>query len=192
MSSFEIAARSLIGTVFLISSLSKARSREAYRDFADSLARIRAVPAAAEGLAARAVVAAEFAVWVLLAVPTARAWRLGQFLALWLLAAFTVAIARTMRRRSPVACGCFGASAAPVGFRHIARNALLAAVALSCLLAPVSGSASVGEAAVAALAGLAMGLVTTVLDEIFALFRPLTDIDASRSSPRFPIEPQES
>ncbi|MEU2281570.1 MauE/DoxX family redox-associated membrane protein [Streptomyces sp. NPDC013178] len=192
MTSLEIAARSLIGTVFLISSLSKARSRAAYQDFAHSLARMRVVPPALQGLAAPAVVTAEFAVWALLAVPTAQAGTLGQLLATSLLAAFTVGIARTVRRRSAVTCRCFGASATPVGVRHIARNALLVVVALSCLLAPVSGSASAGEAAVAALAGLAMGLVTAALDEILALFRPLTDIEADGSSTRFPIEPRES
>ncbi|MEU6097841.1 MauE/DoxX family redox-associated membrane protein [Streptomyces sp. NPDC047079] len=188
----EIAARSLIGTVFLISSLSKARSREAYQHFAHSLARMRVVPLALEGLTTRAVVIAEFAVWALLAVPTAQAGRLGQLLATWLLAVFTVGIAQTMRRRSAVACRCFGASATPLGVRHLARNALLATVALSCLLAPVSGSASAGEGAVAAVAGLAMGLVTAALDEIFALFRPLSDVDASGSSAHFPTESQES
>ncbi|MFD8001131.1 MauE/DoxX family redox-associated membrane protein [Streptomyces mirabilis] len=192
MSSFEIAARSLMGTVFLISSLSKTRSRESYQDFANSLAQMRVVPLALEGLATRAVVIAEFAVWALLAVPTAQAGRLGQILAAGLLAAFTVGISQTVRRRSPVACRCFGDSGTSVGVRHIVRNALLAAVALSCLLVPAPGSASAGKAMVAALVGLVTGLVTTALDEIFTLFRPITETDTSRSSTRFPTEPQES
>ncbi|MCX4400010.1 hypothetical protein OG887_44160 (plasmid) [Streptomyces sp. NBC_00053] len=191
MSSFEIAARSLIGTVFLISSLSKARSRGAYRDFANSLAQMRLVPLALEGLAARVVVIAEFAVWVLLAVPTAQTAWMGQFLAVGLLAAFAVGISQTMGQRSPVTCRCFGVSSTPVGGWHIVRNALLASVALSCLLVPASSSVSLGKAMVAALVGLVMGLLTTVLDEIFALFQPITEIDTREPSARFPIEPQE-
>ncbi|MFJ1805758.1 MULTISPECIES: MauE/DoxX family redox-associated membrane protein [unclassified Streptomyces] len=192
MSSFEIAARSLIGTVFLISSVSKARSRESYQDFAHSLAQMRVVPLALEGSATRLVVIAEFAVWALLAVPTAQAGWMGQLLAAGLLAAFTVGILRTVRRRSPVTCPCFGVSSTPLGGRHIVRNALLTGVALSSLLVPASGPASAGKALVAALVGLVMGLVTAVLDEIFALFQPITENDTSRSSTRFPIEPQES
>ncbi|MFE6836496.1 MauE/DoxX family redox-associated membrane protein [Streptomyces sp. NPDC057705] len=185
MSSFEIAVRSLIGTVFLVSSLSKARNRAAYRGFVRSLAHMRIGPPALDEPTARAVLTAEFATWTLLAVPTRTAGRLGLLLAALLLAAFTFGIARTLRRRSPVACNCFGLSATPVGARHVVRNLLLAAVAVGCLLAPAArGPAGPGHVLVAVLAGLAAGLVTTALDEITALFRPLPDGGTSRAPVR--------
>ncbi|MEU9086085.1 MauE/DoxX family redox-associated membrane protein [Streptomyces sp. NPDC048357] len=189
MSSFEIAVRSLLGTVFLVSSLSKARDRAAYRGFVRSLAHMRVVPPALDEPAARAVLAAEFATWMLLVVPAGPAGRLGLLLATLLLAAFTFGIARTLRRRSPVACNCFGPSATPVGRRHVVRNVLLAAAALGCLLAPAAGGpAGAGHVLVAAVAGLVTGLVTTALDEIVALFRPLPDTRASRA----PVRPSAS
>ncbi|MEU9165447.1 MauE/DoxX family redox-associated membrane protein [Streptomyces sp. NPDC048424] len=185
MSSFEIAVRSLIGTVFLVSSLSKARNRAAYRGFVRSLAHMRVGPPALDEPTARTVLAAEFATWMLLAVPTAPAGRLGLLLATLLLAAFTFGIARTLRRRSPVACNCFGLSTTPVGGRHLVRNVLLAAVALGCLLAPAArGPAGAGHVLVAAIAGLVTGLVTTALDEIVALLRPLPDTGTSRAPVR--------
>ncbi|MFB7178220.1 MauE/DoxX family redox-associated membrane protein [Streptomyces sp. NPDC056257] len=186
MSSFEIAVRSLLGTVFLVSSLSKARDRAAYRGFVRSLAHMRVGPPALDEPAARAVLAAEFATWTLLAVPVGPAGRLGLLLATLLLAAFTFGIVRTLRRRSPVACNCFGLSTTLVGARHAVRNVLLAAAALGCLAAPAAGGpAGAGHLLVAALAGLVTGLVTTALDEIVALFRPLPDT----RTPRAPVRP---
>ena len=86
----------------------------------------------APGGLAWGVPAAEVVTAVLLvAVPPA-----GGVVALVLLAAFSLVIARALRLGLTTPCGCFGAtSAKPVSSRDLVRNGLLACLALAALVA---------------------------------------------------------
>jgi hypothetical protein len=77
---------------------------------------------------ARSVAVAEVATAALLLVVP----RAGGAVALVLLAAFTAVLADALRRGVDATCACFGsASTGPISGRQVARNALLALVALS-------------------------------------------------------------
>ena len=112
------------------------------------------VPAAR--IAARAVPVVELLVAVaLLAAP--RAGALG---ALGLLIPFTAVLARAVRSGSPAPCNCFGAARVdPVSAVDIARNVLLAALALAAVTATtpvVPGLPAVVATVVASACGLAL------------------------------------
>ncbi|MET9295512.1 MauE/DoxX family redox-associated membrane protein [Streptomyces sp. NPDC003077] len=187
----------LLGTVFLISAVSKMAGRQAFAAFADSVRAMANMPARARSArpVSVAVVTAECAVCALFAVSgllslygrvsssqsSATAARLatsaGAALAATLLVAFAIAIVRTVRRGARTPCRCFGASAAPLGPRHVVRNAVLAGLAVYGAVLPVSGAplpyVPLAHTAVAAMAGLLLGGLAALLDELVALFRPL-------------------
>lgn len=105
---------------------------------------------------ARAVPAVEIALAVaLLSFP-----RIGGVAALVSLGAFSVFLARAVRAGVTVGCNCFGqARAEPVSGRDLARNAMLATLALAALSAsrPVVPSlVAVLSAAAVVLAGVAI------------------------------------
>ncbi|MEU9338867.1 MauE/DoxX family redox-associated membrane protein [Streptomyces sp. NPDC048290] len=171
MAHLALALRCLIGIVFLVSSLSKVVSGRRFQDFADSLRTMDVLPARLVPAAARAVVLAEFAVWVLLVIgPTA-----GFVLATGLLAAFTLGITSAVRRGVYAPCQCFGTSVRPLGPRHVVRNAVLtagAAVGASAALVP--GEMRPAGAAVAVLAGVCCAGPVLLLDDLLDLFRPMS------------------
>lgn len=179
-----LAARCLVGVVFAFSALSKLRSRRALSDFTASLGRFGVAPGARRPLA-RAVALAEAAVPVLLALAlageaaaagVARALAGAGFgLAALLLAGFTAAIARALRRGVRAPCRCFGASTSPLGTQHLVRNGLLLAAAATGLVGVLvgpAGPAGLGAAAVAALAGVTAGSLVTAFDDLLDLFGP--------------------
>ncbi|WP_413803761.1 MauE/DoxX family redox-associated membrane protein [Streptomyces iranensis] len=169
-----IAVRAMIGVVFLIAFLSKSAGRGRFTAFVESLPAMGVVPLRLVGPAAVAVVAAEGAVCALLIVESNGATVAGLALAAGLLSAFTAAIARTIRRGTGATCRCFGASAAPLGRRHLLRNVVLTAVAAAAgLMAQADRApATATGALVAAAAGLVTGALVTVLDDLTELFRP--------------------
>ncbi|WP_169950557.1 MauE/DoxX family redox-associated membrane protein [Microbispora sp. H11081] len=167
--------RLLTGIVFLMSAVGKLRGRAAYEEFTAATRALARLPARRAQPIAALVVAAEVAVAPLLAWgPTVLA---GFCVALGLLAAFTAAIVAALRRGRPVPCRCFGASAAPVGPAHLARNAVLvvatAAGAVLAGLGPTGlGPTGIGPAGLAAVA-LAAGATAVLLaasGEITGLF----------------------
>jgi hypothetical protein len=177
-----LAARCLVGVVFAVSALSKLRTGRALRDFTASLAQFGVRPGRRRPVAV-AVAGAEAAVPVLLALAlagspaagaTARAVAAAGFgLAALLLAGFTVAIARAVRRGVRAPCRCFGASATPLGAQHLVRNGLLlagAAVGLAGVVAGPAGPADLAGAAVAVLAGSVAGALVTAFDDLLDLF----------------------
>jgi hypothetical protein len=172
-----LGVRCLIGTVFAVAAVSKVAGRSAFDQFAGSV-RGWPLPAAVPvRLVAALVVAAEFAVCVLLGSGATAA---GYALALVLLAGFSTAVAWALIRGVRAPCRCFGASAAPLGARHLVRNAVLAAVAAAGLVTSVTGVAGTaptgrqpGGVAVAIAAGLLLGGLVAVLDDIVELFRPM-------------------
>ncbi|MEY4173278.1 MAG: hypothetical protein RI900_443 [Actinomycetota bacterium] len=113
------------GVVFLVSGASKVSSPRAWR-------------AGAEGLGvkwrlAQPVPFVEIAVGAALAVVWQR--RFSAWVAVVMLVAFTALLAlRLSQGRRPV-CACFGSwSAAPIGVRHLVRNAGFLVVALAAAL----------------------------------------------------------
>ncbi|GAA2230076.1 hypothetical protein GCM10010232_15470 [Streptomyces amakusaensis] len=176
-----IGARCLLGAVFLAAVLGKVAGRGSFGAF---VASVRALRVLRPGLArpvALGVLSAECAVSVLLLAPLpAPAVTAGFLAAAGLLAVFAAGIVRALRRGTAAPCRCFGASAVPLGVRHLVRNAVLAAVAALGVLAalrpgPVGtvGTVDPGGAAAAVLAGLALGALTAALDDIAELFRPV-------------------
>jgi hypothetical protein len=95
--------------------------------------------------------------------------RAGFALAAALLLAFAAAIARALRRGDTRPCRCFGRSTTPLARHHIWRNLLLTAVALAGALAP-AGAPGVALTVEAAAAGLVVGALTVMLDDLRFLF----------------------
>jgi hypothetical protein len=169
-----LAIRCLIATVFAVAAVSKVAGRAAFDQFAGSV-RGWPLPAALPVRPVAAlVVAAEFAVCLLLGSGATAG---GYALALVLLSGFSVAVAWALVRGVRAPCRCFGASAAPLGSRHLVRNAVLGAVAAAGLVTSVTGAAPAGRqpggVAVAVAAGLVLGGLVAVLDDIVELFRPV-------------------
>lgn len=180
----SVALRTMAGVVFLAAALSKCRSRTAFAEFRYSVAEI--VPAVA-GLAtpvAMGVVATEWAVVVLLAVPPMAVVGFG--LAAVSLTSFSIAIIGALRRQVSVACRCFGSSTRPLGRIQLLRNAILATVVLGggVMAFLTSASPSTDVAVIAFAAGLGFGLVLMFLDELADLFtepEPVTVNTSPRS-----------
>ncbi|WP_203918699.1 MauE/DoxX family redox-associated membrane protein [Rugosimonospora africana] len=165
--------RCLIGTVFIVSSISKVAGRSAFGQFVASVRGLRPPTALPVVPTAVVVVAAEFAVCALLC---ANLVVVGYALAVALLVGFSVAIAGALARGVRASCRCFGSSGALLGRHHIARNAGLALVAACGLVVGhPAGGVQPGGVVLAVLAGLILGGLVAVLDDIVDLFRPLTD-----------------
>jgi hypothetical protein len=169
-----IGIRCLIGALFLASAISKVSTRGAFGAFVSSVRGMRLLPPGRARPVAIVVVVAEFGVCVLLAVPVAAATVAGFMVAAGLLAVFAIGITVAIGRGARVPCRCFGASTTPLGPRHVARDAGLAAVAVAgAVVALSTGPVHAGGAAVAALAGLLLGGLVLAIDDIVELFLPI-------------------
>ncbi|MET8221599.1 MauE/DoxX family redox-associated membrane protein [Streptomyces hirsutus] len=167
-------ARGLLGLVFLGSVIGKLTGRSEFTTFVDSIRALGVVPPVLVHPVARAVIAGEAAVCVLMAVPVRGGVTAGFLVAAFLLTAFIAGIAAAVRRGATTPCRCFGPSSTPLGIPHIVRNAVLCAVAVAGALAvPVGADARPGGAMVAGIAGLFAGAVVTQFDHLLTLFRPL-------------------
>lgn len=158
----DIAARSLLMLVFAVAVISKLRSASAFREFADSLSTLGARRFAG------AVVAAETATVVLLAIPVG--W--GYLLVIALLTVFIAGIARAIRAGQPVACRCFGAGGRKLGPTHIVRNSLLvliAAIGLGSGLLTSGPLDSLALAGIAAAGGAVLSLLFIRWDDMVFL-----------------------
>jgi hypothetical protein len=164
----------LIAGVLAVSLVSKLRSRSSLRAFATGLGELRVLPAGlARPVAGAAVVAEAAALGLLLWPGTAIA---GLGLAVLLFGGFTTALVLAVRRGSQAGCRCFGATSAPVAWRHVARSGALGAAALVALAAqlveatrPLTGIG--GPQTVVAVGVAAMGVGALVwLDELAWLF----------------------
>lgn len=180
-----VACQTALLVVFGVSSATKLRGREAYRAFRDSLRALRWLPQTLVAPAAALTVVAEVATVLLLVVP---AWRaLGFAAAAALLTVFSAGIAAARRRGASAPCRCFGRSTRPLGWAHVARNAALLAVAGTGWLALVAADPGAplhpGGVAVAVAAGVAVGGLSAIFDEIVELFAP-TPLDRSRATAR--------
>ncbi|MEU1673621.1 MauE/DoxX family redox-associated membrane protein [Streptomyces roseifaciens] len=174
MGYLAIGIHCLIGVVFFASSLGKSAGRKAFDRFVVSVEGMRIMPSRRARSVARAVVTAECAVCVSLAVPVTAATVAGLVTAAGLLTVFTAAIAVSVRRGVRTPCRCFGASASPLGPRHIVRNLALTAAAVTGAAAVAApGATAPGGTAVAVLGGLLLGGLVAALDDILDLFRPV-------------------
>ncbi|MEU5048205.1 MauE/DoxX family redox-associated membrane protein [Streptomyces sp. NPDC021096] len=157
--------------VFLAAAVSKCRSRSAFAGFRAAVAALMPAAAHVGPAIAVGVIAAEWSVAVLLAVPSTVT--VGFALAAAVLGAFTAVTVTAVRRRSGVGCRCFGARSRPVGAVHVVRNVLLLAAAVAGLvtgLLPAGGPGAPAGVAVAAGVGGGAGFLLTVLDELVDVF----------------------
>ncbi|RJL24851.1 methylamine utilization protein MauE [Bailinhaonella thermotolerans] len=181
MQYLEPAIRCLLGVVFLVSSVSKVRNRASFEAFVASTRRLQPWGAALSRQVAVLVVAAEAAICALLAVGGRPAVTAGLVLAAGLLLAFTGGIALALHRKVDTSCRCFGRSETPLGPQHIVRNLLLTAfAAVGVAAAGATGPVEAGGAVVAVCAGLVVGGLVTVMDDIVQLFRPIPVQQARR------------
>ncbi|GAA2707927.1 MauE/DoxX family redox-associated membrane protein [Micromonospora olivasterospora] len=168
----EVGARALLAVVFVTALAGKVSGRASYTAFVRSLRQMDAVPVSVLRPAAAATVAAEAAVVLLLLCPARWSGTAGSALAGLLLAAFTVGVARTVRRGRRAPCRCFGASDTPLGWQHVVRNGALTAAAGLGLAASVSSAElPLAGASLAVFAGLLLGALVVALDDLVALFR---------------------
>ncbi|MFI0813383.1 MauE/DoxX family redox-associated membrane protein [Streptomyces echinatus] len=178
MSYLAIGIRCVIGAVFLAAFLSKVRGIPAFRAFAASLHGMRVLPPRLVTPAAVLVTAGEAVVCVLVATPFGGvAAAAGCATATAMLLTFTVGVALAVRRGVRQPCRCFGASSTPLGASHLARNTALTFLAgagtlMTTAATPAARPVHVGGAMTAAAAGLLLGLLITVLDDVIALFAP--------------------
>ncbi|MDG4825004.1 MauE/DoxX family redox-associated membrane protein [Asanoa sp. WMMD1127] len=175
MSYFAEFGRCLVWAVFVVAVISKSRGRRQFREFVDSLAALNYIPNRLVAAVAAGVVAAEWAVAVLLVVlpvPELRTFGLG--LAAALLTCFAVAIGLVLRRGTSAACRCFGGSAsAPFGWHHVVRNGALGLIGLAgCYAGCQQTALDLGALAVMAPFGLLAAFLVIRLDEVVALFKP--------------------
>ncbi|BCL16544.1 MauE/DoxX family redox-associated membrane protein [Micromonospora sagamiensis] len=176
------ACQGLLAVVLLVSATSKLRSGQALRVLAGSLAAMRLVPPRwAEPVAAVLAVAEAVAV-VLLLIPATR--RVGFGAAAALLAVLAAGVAVVLARGTAQPCRCFGASATPLGRRHLVRNVVLCLAAFAGLVGPAGPAVPAGTL-LALLAGAVAGLLVTVLDDIVALLTPMSRTDLSKEMSRW-------
>jgi hypothetical protein len=165
-----ICCRLVFGLVFVVSLVSKTRSRHRYAEFVAAVPGL--APGIPAGLAAPAVIAGEAAVVVAVVLPGTAA--VGFAVAALLLIAFTAGIVGAIRREQKVSCQCFGASSVPVGPAHVVRNGFLLLVATAGLLGAIASSharPSPGVLVTAVVTGAVAAAAVLSTDEIADLFR---------------------
>ena len=181
MQYLAFASRFLIGIVFIVSAITKLRSKASFASFVRATRRMRVVPRPLVKQTAILVVASEVAIVVLLAIPTAVTALAGFVVAFGLLAGFTVGIVVAVRDGQTEPCACFGKSTTPIGPQHAARNAFLLLAVVGGAAGTIAGGAiDLGLGAVAALGGLVFGALVTTFDDLYELFRPTPVAPASR------------
>lgn len=168
----------LLAAVFVVAVGSKL-SRRAFREFVAATGRL--LPGGWSGWrrpVAAGVVVAEVAVVGLLAWPvTAVTGPAGFGLALVLSAGFSTGIAAALRRGERAPCRCFGDASAPLGPGHLVRNGVLATVALAGLVLgwlPAPAAVPPAGAGLAGLVGLVLAALVVRMDDLVALFVPMS------------------
>jgi hypothetical protein len=169
-----------IAAIFVVSALSKVRSRASVVEFLGSTASVlqafrrrRGTGRSITRFFGFAVIAAEAATLVLVVIPATRVVGFG--VACVLLLGFSVGIVVTLRSGASVPCRCFGASSGPVAGRHLVRNCVLMVVAVGGLVAQVvgpEGSVTPAGLAVAVSAAIVVALFVIRLDDLIDLFWP--------------------
>lgn len=167
-----IGSRCLLGLIFAVAAVSKLRSRAAFSAFAETVSGLRVFDDRWVRPVAAAVALGEAFTAALMVAPRPLA-ATGFALAAVMLTAFAVIIVSGRQRGIRTRCRCFGAATATLGSAHVARNAALAvAASISAfgLVAAPQGSVHPGGFAIAAVAGVALALLTLRLDDLIKLF----------------------
>jgi cell division protein FtsW (lipid II flippase) len=164
-----LACRCAVSVVFLASLSGKLRSGTAFRAFVSWLAALP-VPLVRRQprVAAAVTTAAEALIVILAGLP----WtvRVGLALAAVVLAVFTAGTWLAVARGTDAPCLCFGVSASPLGRRHVVRDALLGAVAVTGATAAGPGGASTAGGVMSLAAGLVVAMFVVFLDDLAVLF----------------------
>lgn len=170
MGYFAVECEFLLACMFGTSATSRVRTAEPFAGFRSAVRALDIVPRQWSAPLAVGVVIVEAAVPILFTVPR-RAF--GAAVALALVVGFTAIIVVSMIRGVRVACRCFGASKAAMGWRHVYRNLALSAAALMALAHEfILPPAQVSIAGVIAAAGGAAvtALLLVHLDDLAVLF----------------------
>jgi methylamine utilization protein MauE len=168
MVNIEISCRCLLAIVFACSAGAKLRGGGSFRAFRDWLGDLP-VPGAAHhagGLAA-ALASAEVLIVLLLVLP----WtvRPGFALAGATLLVFIAGTRLAITRGTNAACNCFGARGAPLGWRHVVRDAVLLAVAVLGAVASDAHGARVAGVAVSVATAAFLSVLIVFLDDVMSL-----------------------
>lgn len=166
--------RALLASVFVVAVVNKVAGKVAWLDFVQYLRELRQLPEAVARPAAVATVTVEALVAALLLAPVRTAGIVGCGLAACLLSAFTLVIGRALAGGNRASCRCFGASSTPLGRPHVVRNLTLICVAVLGVAGLSAGAAIDPDYAVlAGITGLVLGILTTAVEDIVALFKPV-------------------
>jgi hypothetical protein len=183
---YVLAVLAVAATVYGASAGAKLLSRRGYRSYRAGLAETSLVPARRLPVTAASLAAAEAAAAGLaIAAITAAAWPHGSTLvtelslagAALLTSVLAAGVATVMRRGTRAQCACFGAgSGRPLGGPHLARNVGLLVILASGLIGNEfsRGRPGLAAAALAVSAGVVAGLMLTRLDDLIALFAPIS------------------
>ena len=158
-----LAARACVGLVFLFAALSKVCGAAAWRRFQDATARLSGDGRRRfTGWLARAVVAAEFAVLILVIGPATAT--VGLALAGALTVGFTAATLLARARGTAGTCACFGGRSEPPWWSTVLRNSFLVAAAALGLVGSADGIPQATGSALAA--GFAAAALIVGLDRV--------------------------
>jgi hypothetical protein len=159
----------MLAIVFALAAVGKARGRQPFADFIQTLENFGLPRPLAGAPLAAALILAEAASALLLLLNVGA----GYVMALLLLVGFTLGIAWVIRQGQKVACRCFGASNAPVSPAHLVRNGLLLAVTLLGAVSHqnASGELAVGMGVIAGTVGALAGIFVTRWDDLVFLIR---------------------
>lgn len=166
---FSVAIRTLVVAVFAVSFASKVRG---WNSYASWLARLPVPLASHRGLPAT-LAASELLAGLLTAfTPTAAA---GLAAASVLCVLLLAGVLAAVRGGTNEPCLCFGASAAPMGYQHVVRNALLTALAIAGLItALLARGTAAGSLLGPVIGGLAGATLIIFAEDLVALLRPTT------------------
>lgn len=169
MINIEISSRCLLALVFACSAAAKLRSGGAFREFQAWLEELPIQVARRHArVVAGAMAGAEVLIVVLVVLPwTALA---GFVLASAALAAFIAGTCLAIARGTRAACNCFGTRGAPLARHHVARDAVLLAVAIVGAVASDAHGAHAAGIAVSAAAAAFLAVLIVFLDDVLSLF----------------------
>lgn len=168
------ACRAAVVVVFALSFSGKVLGKDAFREFARSIDRMRILRLSYVRPAAVVAVAAEGTTAIVTAIPIRTVLVAGFVLATILTVTFTAVILQNLRRGNRVPCRCFGSSTTPLGALHIIRNACLIIISGLGAYAALSEihSPRLPITIVASIGGGLAGVVIASFDDLAALLAP--------------------
>lgn len=169
MAYVDLIIRTMLSAVFVISSVGKIRTTEAWHDFRSSIDSLEMIPPRLARTTALGVVALEIVVAISLPIPALSMAGLAGSASLLVL--FSAVIVRAMRAGRRVECRCFGSSDTPMGVPHLLRNAfLLLATAGGAALSSARAPYSAELLLVSVPAGVAGAVLIASFVELYSLF----------------------